>query len=96
MILALAGSALSEIRRVLEHGGHTLVHVPMLTSATVEYGHAVAADNGHVRAYGPDVVDRFGAAGLSVDWRLAKRLAPRHRRRFGLYDEDVLLVARRV
>jgi hypothetical protein len=89
-------AALAEIRRVLEPGGHTLVHVPILTSGTVEYGHAVAADNGHVRAYGPDVVERFRAAGLTVDWRLAKRLAPRHRRRFGLYDEDVLLVARRV
>ena len=87
-------AALAEIRRVLQPRGHTLVHVPILTSDTVEYGHAVAADNEHVRAYGPDIVDRFRAAGLSVDWRLAKRFAPRHRRRFGLYDEDVLLVAR--
>jgi len=88
--------ALAELRRVLGPGGKTLVHVPILTSATVEYGHAVDADNGHVRAYGPDIADRFRAAGLSLEWRLAKRLAPRHRRRFGLYDEDVLLVARRV
>src|SRR5205085_11332627 len=49
-------AALAEIRRVLAPGGRTLVHVPILTSGTVEYGHAVAADNEHVRAYGPDVV----------------------------------------
>ena len=89
-------AALREMRRVLQPGGRALVHVPILTSGTVEYGHAVAADNDHVRAYGPDVVDRFRAAGLGVDWRLATRLAPRHRRRFGIYDEDVLLVARRL
>jgi SAM-dependent methyltransferase len=89
-------AALAEIQRVLEPHGRALVHVPILTSGTVEYGRAVPADNEHVRAYGPDVVERFVDAGLSVDWRLAKRLAPRHRRRFGLYDEDVLLVARAV
>ena len=88
------GAALDELRRVLGPEGRTVVHVPILSSATVEYGRPVDADNGHVRAYGPDVADRFRDAGLSVEWRLAKRLAPRHRRRFGLYGEDVLLVAR--
>lgn len=89
-------AALRELRRVLVVGGRVVVHVPVLCTETVEYGRAVVGDNGHRRAYGPDIVDRFTAAGLDVDWRLAGSLPGNERRRLGLYDEDVLFIGRRV
>jgi SAM-dependent methyltransferase len=90
------GRALAELRRALRAGGRAVVHVPVLTSRTVEYGRAVAGDSDHVRAYGPDVADRFADAGLGVEWRLARRMPRRLRRRFGLFEDDVLFVLRAI
>lgn len=60
-------AALREIRRILSTDGVALVHVPIMVDITVDYGRAINVDYGHVRAYGPDLLDRFHAAGFDVD-----------------------------
>lgn len=67
--------ALAELYRVLRPGGWAILVVPLMGEETFEdpritdpqdrlaaYGH-----EGHVRRYGPDVVDRFCEAGFSVE-----------------------------
>lgn len=60
-------AALAEIHRILSVDGVALVHVPIMVDVTVDYGRAIDVDYGHVRAYGPDLLDRFRAARFDVD-----------------------------
>lgn len=51
--------ALAEIYRVLRPGGIAILPVPIVAGATVEYGKAILAESGHVRAPGLDYFDRY-------------------------------------
>jgi SAM-dependent methyltransferase len=85
--------ALRELCRVLALNGAAFIHVPVLSSETVEYGFAVEVDYGHRRVYGPDVLDRFAPAGLEPTPLLANEISAATRKRFGLYSEDLVIVA---
>ncbi|HEV3351758.1 MAG TPA: methyltransferase domain-containing protein [Acidimicrobiales bacterium] len=87
--------ALQEMRRVLADRGVALVHVPILTTETVEYGFANEGEWGHRRAYGPDIVRRFGDASLELSAYRADQFSRRDQRRHGLLDWDAVLVATR-
>jgi SAM-dependent methyltransferase len=67
--------AMREIRRVLKPGGWALILVPLFADATWEDPSITRPEDrlrhfgqhDHVRAYGPDVVDRLRSQGLLVD-----------------------------
>jgi SAM-dependent methyltransferase len=86
--------ALLEISRVLTTGGVAVLHVPVLATSTVEYGFANAAEFGHRRAYGPDVLDLFDPAGLTVEIVRARSFTDRERARLGLLPWDAAFIAR--
>ena len=86
--------AMREIARVLRADGSALIHVPVLVPETIEYGRAVEAEFGHRRVYGADVLDRLWRAGLEATPLLARDVPTADRRRHGIVDGDVALVAR--
>jgi len=82
--------ALDEFRRVLSSEGQAVIHVPVLVTKTLEYGYPDPLQHHHYRAYGPDVRDRFTAAGFSVTTSLAMGIGKRERRSAGLKVGDAL------
>lgn len=59
--------ALAEIVRVLRPGGMAILPVPIFGDATIEYPHAVATEEYHVRAPGRDYFDRYRGVFAQVD-----------------------------
>lgn len=92
-------ACISEIYRLLKPGGWATILVPMIAEASHEdpdvkdpkerarlYGQW-----DHVRAYGPDFIDRLTAAGFSVERVTASDVAGGEERRvrMGLADEQL-------
>lgn len=95
------GAAMAEFARVLRPGGFALFAFPMGAAPTTEDPSLTDRKErirrfgqiDHLRMYGPDVVDRFEAAGFDVTTvRPADICSPDERHRFGL-DVGIDLVA---
>lgn len=52
-------AAIREVRRVLALGGIAILPVPIISDVTVEYGKPNWHEHGHVRAPGPDYIERY-------------------------------------
>lgn len=89
------GAALREIRRVLGESGIAFIHVPILATETVEYGFVNWGDWGHRRVYGPDISQRLAEASIELIPFRADQFSSATRRRYGLLDWDVVVLARR-
>lgn len=64
--------AVAEIARVLRPGGVAILPVPIFGATTIEYPHAVATEELHVRAPGRDYFDRYGAVFKTVDLKSSR------------------------
>lgn len=85
--------ALAELRRILTLDGMAFIHVPVTSDETVEFGYANPFAHGHRRSYGPDVVDRFFAAGLELSMFASAILETSKQREAGLVAYDAVLIA---
>lgn len=52
-------AAIREIHRILKPGGFAVLPVPIVAASTIEYPEANPFEVGHVRAPGPDYLDRY-------------------------------------
>lgn len=91
--------AMRELCRVLRPDGWAILQVPILLERTDEAPTMTDpeerlrrfAQRDHVRAYGPDYVDRLRAAGFVVRQdRYADRIGAIRSRRYGLHPADVV------
>jgi len=87
--------ALKEIHRILRPNGLALLQVPWDKQAdtTVEYPAPKEGEEGHVRRYGRDLIDRYRKAGFDPRFT-TPALDPTEVRRHGLEVDTFMLVAK--
>jgi hypothetical protein len=94
-------AAMREIRRVLAPGGSAIILVPILAPQTFEdpsvtdpvARERLFGQHDHVRAYGPDIIERLADAGLHVTRLTTEDMAgPEQIQRYGLVaGEEIFL-----